>query len=72
MLHSILETAVNPVILKYYRVATKSLPFFVAHTIYCYFCFRQVLEVMAAVRNEDITELANVMYENTERVFCQS
>ncbi|KAL3869194.1 hypothetical protein ACJMK2_041905 [Sinanodonta woodiana] len=29
----------------------------------------QVLEVMAAVRGEDITELANTVYENTEKLF---
>ncbi|KAL4236646.1 TatD DNase [Mactra antiquata] len=29
----------------------------------------QVLEVMAGARNEDIEELANVIYENTEKLF---
>lgn len=29
----------------------------------------QVLEVLAAARNEDITDLANTIYENTEKMF---
>ena len=29
----------------------------------------QVLEIMSATRNEDIYELANIMYENTKKLF---
>ena len=31
--------------------------------------FSQVLEVIAAARNEDINELADTIFENTEKVF---
>ena len=31
--------------------------------------FRQVIEVMASVRGEDVEELANVMYLNTNKLF---
>lgn len=31
--------------------------------------FRQVIEIMAAVREEDVEELANVVYSNTVKLF---
>lgn len=32
-------------------------------------CFRQILEVMAAARDEDPQELASVIYNNTIKMF---
>ena len=34
-------------------------------------CFRQVLEVIAAARHEDISQLAETIYQNTETVFSK-
>jgi hypothetical protein len=31
--------------------------------------FRQVLEIMSVTRNEDLYELANIMYENSKKLF---
>ena len=36
------------------------------------FLVRQIIEVMAAVREEDIEELANTMYSNTVNLFFKS
>ena len=36
------------------------------------FLLRQIIEVMAAVREEDIEELANTMYSNTVNLFFKS
>ena len=33
--------------------------------------FRQVLEVIATARNEDIGQLAETIYQNTEKVFSK-
>lgn len=33
------------------------------------FFFRQVLDIVAAVRNDDPVELSEIVYKNTERLF---